>query len=257
MASYQHLHLSLCFSLVFLLAICHASILFSGGTVIAFERETETLQIVRNGSVLVDGNKIAAVFSGSYNGSASPVTEIIDISGDIISTGFIDTHRHGSQTAFKTLGSNTSLAEYINRYTAFAPGIGSLFTAEDVYIGQLAGYYEALNAGVTTIVDYAHHTWTNATAGAGLEAAIESGARIFWCYGFVDSAKFTITDQVANVRELAASRTTYNSIVSLGIGYEGFNPGRPEAAQMIIDLAREFNISVVTTHASLGQYGCK
>ncbi|KAF5025693.1 hypothetical protein F66182_2299 [Fusarium sp. NRRL 66182] len=236
MISYQHL--CLFFTLGFLLASGHASILFAGGTVIAFERETESLRIIRNGSVLVDQNKIAAVFSGSYNGTASPITETIDISGDIITTGFIDTHRHGSQTAFKTLASNTSLVEYVDRYSAFAPDIESIFTAEDVYIGQLAGYYEALNAGVTTIVDYGHHTWTEAAAEAGLAAAVESGTRIFWCYAFFDRTGFTLTDQIANFRELAASGITSDSIVTLGMAYEAFNPGPPEAAQRIIDLAR-------------------
>ena len=33
-------------------------------------------------------------------------------------------------------------------------------------------------------IDHAHHTWSNATARAGLQASIDSGGRIFWSYAF-------------------------------------------------------------------------
>lgn len=47
----------------YIIAVSHASILFSGGTVIAFNESTESLQVLRNGSVLVTDDRIAAIFS--------------------------------------------------------------------------------------------------------------------------------------------------------------------------------------------------
>lgn len=140
-----------------------SSLLFSGGTVIGFKKATattpESLQVIRDGSVLVTDDRIAAIFSGPPPIDKMPKgTEKIDIKNKIISTGFVDTHKHGWQTAFKTIASNTTLGEYFNRYGEFA--IEGLFTADDVYYGQLAGIFEALNAGVTTILDHAHHTLT-------------------------------------------------------------------------------------------------
>jgi cytosine/adenosine deaminase-related metal-dependent hydrolase len=102
--------------------------------------------------------------------------EVIDCTERIITPGFIDTHRHGWQTVYKTLGSNTTLAEYLLRYGQFVSA--SYFTPEDVYISQLTGIYETLAAGVTTILDHAHHTWTPEHSAAGLNASIDSGARV-------------------------------------------------------------------------------
>lgn len=56
--------------------------------------------------------------------------------GKIVSPGFVDTHRHGWQTAYKTLGSNTTLAEYFDRYGEFTQA-GTEFTADDIYLGQV------------------------------------------------------------------------------------------------------------------------
>lgn len=227
-------------SLACFIATSNASILFSGGTVVAFDRVSESLEVFRNGSVLVTGDKIVAVRSTSELDIATlpPDTDVVDITGDIISTGFVDTHRHMWQTVFKTLGSNTSLAEYIYRYSPIAPGIGSIVTADDVYISQLAGLYESLNAGVTTVLDYVEHTWSNSTAEAGLRASIDSGARVFWCYGIFDSTNFTFAEHVANFRDIALNRSFHNTTVSLGIGYDGFNPGVPEQTRTVTALAK-------------------
>lgn len=227
-------------SLAFCLTVCDASYLFSGGTVVAFDISSQNLKVIRNGSVLVTEDRVAALYSAPdlENATLPPEIEVIDITGDIISTGFVDTHRHMWQTVFKTLGSNTSLAEYIYRYSPIAPGIGATVTADDVYISQLAGIYESLNAGVTTVLDYVEHTWSNATAEAGLSASIDSGARVFWCYGIFDSANFTFSDHVANFRDIALSGRVHNTIVSLGIGYDSFNPGDPDQTRAVAALAK-------------------
>ncbi len=205
----------LCFG--YIITVSHTSILFSGGTVIAFNESTESLEVLRNGSVLVTNDRVAAVFSGSYSATLPPNTETVDITGKIISTGFIDTHRHSRQTAYKTLGSNTSLIEYFNRYGEYALAVHE-YTPEDVYICQLAGLYEALNAGVTTILDHAHHTWSNETADAGVAASIDSGARMFWAYAFHNiSNNFTFEDQVAKFRDIAASSSFNGTNTSLRI----------------------------------------
>ena len=167
-----------------------SSILFAGGTIIAFDYNTESLQIIRNGSIFVTNDCIAAIIPASAVVDVPKNTEIINATQKIITAGFIDTHRHGWQTVFKTLGSNTSLAEYFYRY---GPSSGAaLLTADDVYISQLAGLYEALNAGVTTVLDHAHHTWSGEAAEAGLSGSIDSGARVIWSYGFQNSTNYTM-----------------------------------------------------------------
>ncbi|KAK0625143.1 amidohydrolase [Bombardia bombarda] len=233
-----------------------SSILFSGGTVIAFNYTTESLDVIRNGSVLVVDDRITSVFRGDeLGGQMIPEgTEQVNITNKIIAPGMIDTHKHGWQTGFKTLASNTSLVEYFNRYGEF-PADG-LLNADDVYIGQLAGIYEALNSGVTTILDHAHHSWDPATTEAGLQASIDSGSRIFWGYTFHNVTNFTIDEQLVHFRELATNASYGGTPTELAIAFDSFGPN-PNLRQVdaIVGLATEFNVSAITTHSLQGPWG--
>jgi cytosine/adenosine deaminase-related metal-dependent hydrolase len=137
----------------------------------------KTVQVLYNTSVLVTGDTITSIFPASQNVSLPASTTVIPSQGKIITPGFIDTHRHLWQSAYKTLASNTSLAEYFVRYSEFSQA-KTVFTAEDVYWSQLSGIYESINSGVTSLLDHAHHTWSNETALAGLQASVDSGSRI-------------------------------------------------------------------------------
>ncbi|GKU06713.1 amidohydrolase family protein [Fusarium langsethiae] len=240
-------------------AAAATSTLFWGGTIISFNNNTSSLEVIRNGSLLVEHDRIAAINkeAGSKDDAGDGV-DVIDVSGQILTPGFIDTHRHGWQTGLKTLGSNTTLAEYSMRYGASASG--QAFRTEDVYIGQLAGIYEALNAGVTTMVDHAHHTWTNETSWAGLNASVKSGGRIFWCYAFESptdaEGSRTIEEQIANFREIYQGETWVGSPSMIGIAYDAWGPqGNIEERNKILDLAQEFKVAVITTHSLGGPWG--
>ncbi|KAK3360574.1 amidohydrolase [Lasiosphaeria hispida] len=234
-----------------------SSILFRGGTIIAFDKGTESLQVIRNGSVLVTDDRIVSV-SGSAPRNIPAQTEVIDIAGKILAPGQVNTHLHGWQTAFKTLASNTSLVEYFSRYGEFAAA--GLLTPEDVYIGELAGLFESLNGGVTTILDHAHHTWSNATAQAGLVASIDSGARVFWAYAFHNittiTPNFLVPEQLGNFRDLVKNAPLKGSPTEVGVAYDAFGPN-PNVGEVnaIISLAKELNASVITTHSLQGAWG--
>lgn len=114
-------------------------------------------------------------------------------------------HGHGWQTVYKTMASNTTLAECAFRYSAFAVA-QPIFTPDDIYISQIAGLHEAVAAGVTTILDHAHPTWTPDHSAAGVTASINSGARVLFGYNFQDSsAEFGVPEQIAQWNDLAAS----------------------------------------------------
>jgi cytosine/adenosine deaminase-related metal-dependent hydrolase len=213
-----------------------AASLFSGGTIIAWDESANSLNIIRNGSILVENDSISAVFSGSYNGTLPSNLTTIDATNDIISTGFIDTHRHSWQTAFKTLGSNTTLMQYFELFGSPSPA-STEFTPEDVYIGQLVGLYEALNGGVTTIVDFPHCTWSAEHSRAALNATLESGVRTEWTYNFGDYANFTFDEQVELFQEFAEQAPFEAALVKLGISYDGFVSSPQNETRAILDLA--------------------
>ncbi len=199
-----------------------ASILFRGGTVIAFNKQTQGLQVIRNGSVLVTNDRIAGVFDSAPTRIPAGA-EIVDLSGKILIPGFVDTHRHGWQTVFKTMAPNTNLIEFFNRYSSYVAPF--FWNATDVYDSQLAGLYEALNAGVTSSLDHATHTWSKDAAEAGVQACIDSGARVFWGFTFANVTGLITVEQLYPIfRNIAKRPGLKDSPTSLGIAYDGWGP---------------------------------
>ncbi|KAJ4129461.1 hypothetical protein NW765_016334 [Fusarium oxysporum] len=233
-----------------------SSILFTGATIIAFDEARDDLNVIRNGSLLVKDDRIAGIWPAKSELSSVPRdTKIIDATGKIITPGFIDTHRHGWHTLFKTLMSNTTIAEYFGRFSEFASA-GRL-NADQVYISQLAGLYEALNAGVTTTLDHAHHTFSDDTSYAGLNASIESGARVIWAYAFHNVTNYTVSEQLVNFRDIAKAAKFNGTNVDLGIACDFFGgvDAVVQDVEAVFDLAREYNVSVLTAHTLGGPYG--
>lgn len=248
---------------LFALGLCsqyaHASsTLFSGATIVAFDNQTESLSVIRDGSLLITDDRITAINTDPTPSSIPDDTVVVNVTGQIITPGFIDTHRHGWSTAWKTLLSNATLIEYFLRYREPAAAYG--FTPEDVYIGQLTGLYEAMNAGVTTTLDHAHHNWSPEAVYAGLNATIDSDARVFWAYTFheVPAVKYTIAQQIPVFREVVESGLVDKSATTeLGVAYDGWGRSAliPAQAQQIADLVREYDIPFMTTHTSGGIWG--
>ncbi|KAI0870864.1 amidohydrolase [Hypoxylon argillaceum] len=222
-----------------------SSTLLSGGTIIAFDEASNGLTVIRAGALLVTDDRIAGLYAEARPKGIPADAEVVDVTDKIITPGFIDTHRHGWQTALKTLASNTTLAEYF--MTCSSPAGNPLFTAEDVYASQLAGLLEALNAGVTTTLDHAHNMWSTERAEAGLEASIESGARVVWAAAIDPAEGYSFADQVKDWKRWN-KRTFPNDLVTLGIAYDAWDVGVPENTLAMAKLMKEEKPAVLTIH---------
>ncbi len=132
--------------------------------------------------LLVEGAKIAEV------GEHLPIddAEVIDARGKIAIPGLVDAHRHVWQANIRHLTSNFSLMEYAMTVRGF---MGEAYTADDKYLGNYAGALEALDAGVTTLIDYDHNIAAPEFADAAIRGTADAGTRSVYCYGMAGVAK--------------------------------------------------------------------
>jgi 5-methylthioadenosine/S-adenosylhomocysteine deaminase len=121
-------------------------LLVRGGTVISMD---STVGDFANADVHVVDGRIARVGPSLEAGEA----HVIDAAGTIVIPGFVDTHRHTWETVVRGLLPSCTLGDYID---TMHNRLGAVFGPADVFAGTLAGSLEALNAGVTTIVDWSH-----------------------------------------------------------------------------------------------------
>ena len=199
-----------------------ASKLFKDATILSFDDETKSIKVLRNASLLVVGDKITAL---GENVEAPLDVETIDASGKILTPGFINTHSHMWQTAYRTLAPNATLAEYFGSYCQYTPAAAS-FSPEDVYISCLEGYIEGLNGGVTSYVEHAHYNSAIEAIKQEYEATVDSGARVYWCFAVEDREKCSAEDQLTYMREL--SKQGQDKLVSLGLAWDSMGGAKAE-----------------------------
>ncbi len=106
--------------------------------------------MLTGGDVLVVGDRIAEVGHGL---TAPDGALEIDATGGIVMPGMVDTHRHMWQTAMRGYGADWTLTQYFVWYYLEH---GRRFRPEDVHTGNLISAWDALEAGVTTTVDWSH-----------------------------------------------------------------------------------------------------
>ncbi len=104
--------------------------------------------VYENGTVIVDGNKIIAVGDSSLAKQYSSDT-VLDVDGDIVMPGLINTHTHVSMTVFRSLADD--VPDRLHRY--IFPLEAKLVSRDMVRIGANLGNVEMVKGGVTTYAD--------------------------------------------------------------------------------------------------------
>lgn len=149
------------------------SFLIKNATIMTMDDE---LGEITSGDVLIRNGIIVEV---GTNISAS-VDEVIDGKGQIVLPGFVDGHRHLFQTAMRgrhdIFGYGNYSKEMINRHSPS-------YSPEDIEISNYMGGLEALNAGVTSVVDYYHNTITPDHSEAAIRGMLKAGVGGTFCYG--------------------------------------------------------------------------
>lgn len=216
-------------------------LLIEGGYVLSMDEEIGELAA---GQVLIEGGRIAAV--GEDIGVAD--AEVLDASGSVVMPGFVDTHRHTWQTCFRGICADWTLRDYFRGIRQrISPSCG----AADVYAGNWVGALEALDAGVTTILDFSHCNNTPEHADAALAGLRDAGIRAMFGYGYfpAPTAESPFADHSSRLADAARIRSdelaSDDALVTMGVALTetGLLPFDLTLAE--IGSAREMDVPVV------------
>lgn len=217
--------------------------LLRNGTVLTMDPR---LGIVQGGDILIENGIIAAI------GPDLPAddAEIIDVTGQIVAPGLIDTHRHAWQTNLRAICRDWTLVDYI---MGIRLGLSPQYRPEDVYLGNLLGALDALNAGVTTIMDFSHCNNTPEHPDAAIAGLREAGIRAVFGYGFYESSPLASqgfprhADRIADFKRVAGAWSAGpGDLLTLGVALTEHGLVPFEASVAEINAARECDALMVT-----------
>ncbi|HWF82258.1 MAG TPA: amidohydrolase family protein [Streptosporangiaceae bacterium] len=201
--------------------------------------------VYHGGDVLISGDQIAAV---------GPKLEVpegtleIDATGGIVMPGMVDTHRHMWQTTMRGYGADWTLTQYfVWNYLQW----GKSFRPQDIYAGDLLSAIEAVDAGVTTSVDWSHNLQTIDHAEAAADALAEVPGRFVLAFGNIQAAPWEWS-AAPEFRAFVDRRFSGGGTDMLGFqmafDVPPASPDFPEKAAF--EVARDLGVPV-TTHAGV------
>ena len=215
-------------------------VVLRGGTVLTMDSAAAVLS---DADVLVVDDEIAAV------GPALDVpdgTQEVDARGGIVMPGMIDTHRHMWQTVMRGYGADWTLTQYFVWYYLEH---GRKFRPQDVAAGNRLAAWEALEAGVTTVVDWSHGLQTVEHAEAAVDALRSVPGRSVLAYGNIQAGPWEWTADPAVRSFLEDHRDGSDGIDGLQLAFDVTgDPSFPERAAF--EVARDVGVPV-TTHAGV------
>jgi cytosine/adenosine deaminase-related metal-dependent hydrolase len=224
-------------------------LLIQGGVVLSIDRAIGDLA---RGDVLVEDGRIAAV------APALDVTDcdVIDASGFIVMPGFVDTHRHTWQAPVRNIAADWSLFHYL---WGLHTGLSRHFRPQDTYAGNLLGTLEALDSGITTMLDWSHNLATPEHADAAIDGLRDSGARAVFAHGggapqwgSVPGNTVAHPDDARRIRDTHFSSD--DDLVTMALALRGPQFTTEEVSLQDWRLARELDLRI-TVHVGDGELG--
>ena len=221
--------------------------LIKGGIVLSVDKKVGNFM---EADVLIEGTKIAAVGPNLKAEGA----EVIDASNMIVMPGFIDSHRHVWEGILRNIATDCPL-EGDASYLAFILNtLAPVYRPEDAYVGDLVGLYGAIDAGITTILDWSHIQATREHGDAVVKALQESDLRAVFAYGY-PWWKYPDENQDNWIRDIARQYfSSKDQLLTLGLASPGPEFIPFDFAKSQWELAREVDAHI-TVHVGVGTAG--
>jgi cytosine/adenosine deaminase-related metal-dependent hydrolase len=200
--------------------------------------------------VLIEGTKIAAV-APNLNAEGA---EVIDASDMIVMPGFVDTHRHIWEGILRNIATDVPLEGEAGYRSLILNTLAPVYRPEDAYVGNLVGLYGAIDAGITSILDWSHIQATREHGDAVIKALQESGMRAVFAYGY-PSWKTPDEDQDKWICEIAKQYfSSKDQLLTFAIAPQGPEFTSFDVAKAQWQLARELGARI-TVHVGVGTAG--
>ncbi|MFI5909810.1 amidohydrolase family protein [Dactylosporangium sp. NPDC051541] len=202
----------------------------------------DTHTVLPGTDVLIVDERIAEIGVGL---TAPEGAREIDATGGILMPGMVDTHRHMWQTAMRGYGADWTLTQYFVWYYLES---GKHFRPEDIHAGNVLAAWEALDAGVTTTVDWSHGLQTTQHADAAVDALESVPGRFVLAYGNIQQGPWQWS-AAPEFRDFVSRRITGSDLLGFQMAFDVTgDPTFPEKAAF--EVARELGVPV-TTHAGV------
>ncbi|QIW95044.1 hypothetical protein AMS68_000562 [Peltaster fructicola] len=197
------------------------------GTIVSFDDKTLTINVRRNASILISNGIIQEIVDDLSADRIPQGTEVIDVQGKIVSPGFVNTHVHMWQAALRTMGPNVTLPHYFDCFSMTSK-VASAFSAEDVYLSSLEGYYEGRK-----LVMKLRYILERGSGGATTCVIVQV---------------IRESQQWEALKEIAEQRTAKDDLVKLGLAYDQLASGLPDKLDHTVSTIKEHKLAAITVH---------
>jgi 5-methylthioadenosine/S-adenosylhomocysteine deaminase len=217
-------------------SVSDGNILIRGGYVLTMDSAGD----IPCGDVHVRDGEIVAVGENLDAGA-----DVIDAAGKIVAPGLVDTHWHMWNTLLRGLSDGQPDGDGRARSGSASPGgrppgaprgyfvtcvtLGRQFLPGDTYAGTRLACAEAVDAGITTVHDWAHNIRGLEWAEAGLRALSESGLRARFSFGYETGHPNDRLMALDDLARVASAWPAYSAggRIHLGMAWRGTGGSNP------------------------------
>lgn len=193
----------------------------------------EKVNILENSSVVVTDKIITYV---GNNPPKDNYDKLIDVKGNVLMPGFVNTHAHTPMTLLRGVKDDASLSDWL--YDAILPYEAKL-TEEDVYWGEMLGIAEYVRSGITAVEEnyFNFEGMTKALAKSGFRARIGIGPKV------INSEKYNCYKDIKKQYKII-KKNTDESLISVVCFAHAIYSVTEEYFDDILKFANENNLNL-------------
>lgn len=218
-----------------------------GGTVLTLDNNIGNFP---KADLFIEGDKIAQVGPDLHIADA----EIIDASNTIVMPGFIDTHRHIWEGLLRNIGTDVPLEGRNSYMSHVLDRLAPAYRPVDAYVGNLVSALGAIDAGITTLLDWSHIQGSPDHTDAVIDALRASGMRAVFAYGFPWWGKWEHNQPGWFIRAAKTHFSSKEQLLTLALAPYGPEFTEFEISKSHWKLARDVGARI-SVHVGVGTFG--